>query len=113
MSLSKKPETFEGLRDLMLMKQLLDGLPVELSTFIHEREPDDVDQAAVLAQQYADARKAWKSSSFRREQHQNQVEVLTTVESSTTSTSTTMTSTASGVAGKPGRRFFVCCCGNC
>jgi hypothetical protein len=60
MSLSKKPETFEGLRDLVLMEQLLDGLPVELATFIREREPEDVDQATVLAQQYADARKAWK-----------------------------------------------------
>ena len=60
LELSGRKKDFAGLTDLILLEQLLEGLPVDLSTFIREREPSDVDQAATLAQQYIDARNAWK-----------------------------------------------------
>ncbi|XP_025112250.1 uncharacterized protein LOC112574993 [Pomacea canaliculata] len=61
MDLAGKAATFESLKDLVLMEQLLDSVPLDLATFIRERAPKDVDDAAVLAQQFSDARVAARS----------------------------------------------------
>lgn len=39
MELSGKADTFESLQDLLLMEQLINGVPMELATFIRERTP--------------------------------------------------------------------------
>ncbi|PVD19123.1 hypothetical protein C0Q70_21685 [Pomacea canaliculata] len=59
--LAGKAATFEGMQDLVLMKQLLDSVPLDLATFIRERTPKDVDDAATLAQQLTEAREAARS----------------------------------------------------
>ncbi|XP_025113979.1 uncharacterized protein LOC112576003 [Pomacea canaliculata] len=57
LELAGKSSTFEGLQDLILMEQLLDGLSVETATFVRERAPGSVGEAATLAQQFFEARR--------------------------------------------------------
>ena len=64
--LSKREEALEGLQDLVILDQLLEGLPTGMATFIREREPSDVGQEASLAQQYLDARQVVKASKAGR-----------------------------------------------
>ncbi|XP_076448667.1 uncharacterized protein LOC143285290 [Babylonia areolata] len=60
--MSGKGATFEELRDLLLMEQLLAGVSPELATFIRERQPKNVQEAADLAEAYTEARRCGKGS---------------------------------------------------
>lgn len=48
MALADKQRTFQGLLDLILQEQFMDALSNDLATFIRERKPTRVDQAAEI-----------------------------------------------------------------
>ena len=68
--MSKKKETFEDLKDLILYEQLLDNCGPDLAVFIRERRPDNVIMAAELAQTFVEARcdvkRDHKEKNYRR-----------------------------------------------
>ena len=68
LTLSEKKETFEDLKDLILREQLMSVVPADLATFIRERDPATVRDAAVLAQHYVEARKTSSRGVLRSEQ---------------------------------------------
>ena len=50
--LSKTQKDFKGLRDLLLREQVLNVASRDLRVFLKERQPENVDQMAQLAEQY-------------------------------------------------------------
>ena len=71
LTLSEKKETFEDLKDLILREQLMSVVPADLATFIRERDPATVQDAAVLAQHYVEARKTSSRGVLRSERSQD------------------------------------------
>ncbi|KAK7095859.1 hypothetical protein V1264_005220 [Littorina saxatilis] len=63
--LEGKEQTFEDIEDLMLYEQLLATVTPELGLFLRERKPECVGAAAMLADQFADARRACKGDKFK------------------------------------------------
>lgn len=56
-ALSKKDETFEDLRNLLLLEQMLEGMTPELAKYVKERKPQTVKDAAEIAETYLEARR--------------------------------------------------------
>ena len=54
--LSKKNETYEDVKDLLLQEQFLQCIPNDLATFIRDRQPEDMADIVKHAQVYADSR---------------------------------------------------------
>lgn len=59
--LSQTNKTYEHLCDLLLKEQLLNAVDNELALFLRERCPKTVDDMAVLAEKYREARHGWTS----------------------------------------------------
>ena len=57
-SLSKIGESFEGLRELILIEKFLNSCPTELALFIRERSPSDMGYLLELAKTFTSARAA-------------------------------------------------------
>ena len=53
--LSPSDASYAGLRDLIVKEQVLDALPKELSIYLHERDPDNLQELSKLATQYMKA----------------------------------------------------------
>ena len=62
---------FEDLKDLILREQLMSVVPADLATFIRERDPATVQDAAVLAQHYVEARETSSRGVLRSERSQD------------------------------------------
>ena len=60
--LSKVEDTREGVIDFIVRDQFLHTVPREMSMFIREREPEDIDTVAELADQYLKAHRSWWGS---------------------------------------------------
>ena len=56
----------EAIRELIVLEQFLSALPFGLHTWLRERKPSSIDQAASLAQNYLDARDRVKEPSSGR-----------------------------------------------
>ena len=69
LTLSEKKETFEDLKDLILREQLMSVVPADLATFIRERNPATIQDAAGLAQHYVEARKTSSRGVLRTERN--------------------------------------------
>ncbi|XP_071510123.1 uncharacterized protein [Diadema antillarum] len=54
--LSGTAVTFDGLKDLLLRGQFVEGCPRELALFVKERQPCTLDEATSIAEQYLEAR---------------------------------------------------------
>ncbi|XP_070185081.1 uncharacterized protein [Littorina saxatilis] len=58
---AKKEETYEGVRDLILMEHLLDRVSGELADFIRQNDPSTLTEAAELAERFASSKRARKN----------------------------------------------------
>ncbi|KAK7108403.1 uncharacterized protein [Littorina saxatilis] len=58
---AKKEETYEGVRDLILMEHLLDRVSGELADFIRQNDPSTLSEAAELAERFASSKRARKN----------------------------------------------------
>ena len=55
MELSESPQTFEGLKDLILHEQFISSCSKSLATFLRERHPKNVKEMTRLAEQFIEA----------------------------------------------------------
>jgi hypothetical protein len=55
MELSESPQTFEGLKDLILREQFISSCSKSLATFLRERHPKNVKEMTRLAEQFIEA----------------------------------------------------------
>ena len=69
--LSTAEKTYEGLQDLLLREQFINGCSKELALFLKERKPGDIEMMTTLAEQYIEAHggKFDSTSHFRRFAH--------------------------------------------
>ena len=69
--LSAAPQTFEGLKSLIVKEQYINSCPTELSLFLKERAPTDLITLGDLAQQYLDAHAGYQTFAAPRARVQN------------------------------------------
>ncbi|KAL8568227.1 hypothetical protein ACOMHN_027750 [Nucella lapillus] len=62
LEMSNRSQNFDELEDLFLMEQLINSVSAELGTFIRERQPKSVQEAADLAQVFVEAHGGQKGS---------------------------------------------------
>ena len=67
---SEECNSVEELRELIVVEQLLDTLPVDIRIWVHERKPKTNAQAGKLADDYIQARRCSKGMLSLKEERQ-------------------------------------------
>ncbi|KAJ8020240.1 hypothetical protein HOLleu_39778 [Holothuria leucospilota] len=70
--LSGTSKSFEGIMDLLIRDQFIHSCPKELSLYIRERQPKDVQSLVKLAEQYIDAHGGWFTRYNRNNRNREQ-----------------------------------------